>query len=298
MRVHVIGNAAIDETLAVGEWPSPGASIFGTSRGSGPGGKGLNQAVVLARAGLRTRLVAGIGEDTRGAAIRAALAAEPLVFDAITMPGRATDMSVVLSATDGDNCNITTTECAGNLSPEVARAALSAAESGDVLVVQGNLTEDTTRAALETAGKIRMVRAMNPSPLRDWHKDLLPLCEYLFVNGGEAIALTGLTGREAAEAFHLAGVEWTVLTRGAKGALLSGPHGMVEVPAERAEVIDTTGAGDTFMAVTLASAMGRGAMLDAEALRAGARAAALTVTRTGAFAALPTAAELAAILRG
>lgn len=297
MRAHVIGNATIDETLAVGEWPSPGASIFGTSRGWGPGGKGLNQAVVLARAGLATRLVAGIGEDARGTAIRAALATEPLAFDAIVMPERATDMSVVLSAADGDNCNITTTECAGNLAPEAARATLAAAEPGDLLVVQGNLTEDTTRAALEAAGRTGMVRAMNPSPLRDWQKHLLPLCDCLVVNEGEALALTGLAGREAAAAFHAAGVRWTVLTRGGQGALLSGPQGTVEVPAERAQVIDTTGAGDTFMAAALASAMGRGTMPDARALRAGARAAALTVTRRGAFAALPTAAELAAILR-
>ena len=88
MRVHVIGNAAIDEALAVEEWPTPGASILCRPLASGPGGKGLNQAVVLARAGVSARLVAGMGDDARGAAIRAAMASEPLALRLVAMPGR------------------------------------------------------------------------------------------------------------------------------------------------------------------------------------------------------------------
>ena len=121
MRVHVIGNVAFDETLAVGEWPAPGASILcrpvagrAGRQGAEPGG-----GAGAGRGGVR--LVAGIGEDARGAAIRAALAAEPLALALVAMPGRATDCSIVLSAPDGDNCNITTTECAGALGPSEVR---------------------------------------------------------------------------------------------------------------------------------------------------------------------------------
>lgn len=294
MRVHVIGNAAIDEALAVEEWPMPGASILCRPLASGPGGKGLNQAVALARAGMPTRLVAAVGDDPRGAAIRAALAAEPLEPGLVTMPGQATDASIVLKAADGDNCNITTTGCAAALTPEMVRAALRAAAVGDALLVQGNLSEAATRAALEAAAARGMMRVMNPSPLRPWQAGLLASCEAIFVNESEARELTAGAG---VVAFHAAGVAEVVVTRGAAGAFVSGPGGIAEVPAAPVAVRDTTGAGDAFLGAALASALLRRSAIDAVALRAGAKAAAIAVSRAGAFAALPTAAELAAIMR-
>lgn len=291
MRVHVVGNVAFDETLAVETWPVPGASILCRPLAGGPGGKGLNQAVALARAGLAVRLVAGIGEDARGAAIRAALGAEPLELALVAMPDRATDLSVVLSALDGDNCNITTTECAGALSPEDVAEAFGPAAAGDVLLVQGNLGEATTRAALATAGARGMLRVMNPSPLRPWQAGLLGDCEMVFANAAEAEAFGGVA------ALHAAGVATVVLTRGARGALASGPGGVAEVAAAPAAVRDTTGAGDAFLGAALAAALLRGTPVDTAALGAGAAAAALAVSRPGAFASLPTAVELGEIMR-
>jgi ribokinase len=295
MNVHVIGNVAFDETLAVGEWPMAGASILCRPVAGGPGGKGLNQAVAMARAGVAVRLVAGIGEDARGAAIRTALSAEPLALALLAAPGQPTDLSIVLSAPDGDNCNITTTECAGSLLPEAVRAALSGATSGDVLLVQGNLSEAATLAALEEATARGMSRVMNPSPLRPWQAALLPLCDRVFVNATEAAALAGRDLDFAA--LHSDGVVEVVLTRGAGGALSSGPNGITEVPAMPASVLDTTGAGDAFLGAALSSALLRGAVVDTVALRAGVAAAAISVSRAGAFAALPTVTEFAAIMR-
>jgi ribokinase len=291
MRVHVIGNAAFDEALAVETWPVPGASILCRPLARGPGGKGLNQAVALARSGMAVRLVAMIGDDPRGAAIRAALDGEPLDAWLPEIGGGATDASLVLSAPDGDNCNVTTAECAGALLPALAMQALAGATPGDVLLVQGNLREDTTRTALTEARARGMTTVMNPSPLRDWQAGLLGLCARVFVNEAEAAALGGVA------AMHAAGVTEVVVTRGGAGALVSGPEGVADVAAEAAAVRDTTGAGDTFLGASLASALLRGAPLDAAALRAGARAAAIAVAREGAFAALPTQAEFADVMR-
>ena len=86
------------------------------------------------------------------------------------------------------------------------------------------------------------------------------------------------------------------MTQGADGALLVSRAAVEAVPAEPAQAVDPTGAGDTFLAAALAHAAPRGWRLDAAALRAGARAAALTVARAGAFAALPSREELAGIM--
>ncbi|MNL51791.1 ribokinase [compost metagenome] len=70
------------------------------------------------------------------------------------------------------------------------------------------------------------------------------------------------------------------------------------IPAVAARAIDTTGAGDTFMAVALASAALRGVALDVAAIGHAASASALTVSRRGTRSAFPSTEELRTILAG
>ncbi|MGB3408119.1 MAG: PfkB family carbohydrate kinase [Jannaschia sp.] len=63
MKVFVVGNIALDQTLAVDRIPFEGESVFGRHVSSDLGGKGTNQAIVLARCGVETVLVAGLGTD-------------------------------------------------------------------------------------------------------------------------------------------------------------------------------------------------------------------------------------------
>lgn len=87
------------------------------------------------------------------------------------------------------------------------------------------------------------------------------------------------------------GVGWAVITRGADGAVAAGPEGVVSVASPPVRLVDTIGAGDTFMAGLLDGLVVRGLPL-ADALARGAHAAAIVCEREGADP--PTAAELAA----
>jgi ribokinase len=126
--------------------------------------------------------------------------------------------------------------------------------------------------------------------LRGFFGALWPLVDMAFVNEGEAADLGG-TG-----ALLAAGVRQVVLTLGPAGARLLSAGQIDTVPAQACTVVDTTGAGDCFMATALASAMLRGVAVDARALHHAAAAAAITVSRPGTSAAFPTRAELAHIL--
>ena len=292
MKAFVIGNAALDETLSVEDLPRPGASIFGRALSQDLGGKGVNQAVAMARTGLACHLVAAVGDDPRGREIAVRLAAEPVAARLIVLPGVATDSSIILMAGHGENAVITTRAAAAALTPDHATGALAGAAPGDLLVLQGNLGTGATGAALREARARGMRIALNPSPLQDYVADLWPLVDCAFVNEDEAAALGG------AARLLSQGVAEVVLTLGARGAALVRAGGRIDVPAAPATVVDTTGAGDCFMAVALASAALRGVALDARALRHGARAAAWTVGRAGTVAAFPDAAAMRAILAG
>lgn len=290
MKAFVIGNAALDETVAVEDFPRPGASIFGRALSQDLGGKGVNQAVAMARTGLACRLVAAVGQDARGREIAARLAAEPLAAQLISVAGVATDNSIIVMAGHRENAVITTRDAAEAMTPEQAVAALHSAGPGDLLVMQGNLSEATTRAALQDARARGMLTALNPSPLQGYVGGLWPLVDSVFVNEDEAALLGG------AAALQAQGAGEVVVTLGARGAALLRGQDRIEVPAEPCAVVDTTGAGDCFMAVALASAALRGARLDARALRHAAAASAWTVGRAGTVGAFPDSDRMRAIL--
>ncbi len=290
MRAFVIGNVALDETVTVADLPAAGASIHGQAGPRDLGGKGANQAIVLGRAGLACRLGAAVGEDTRADEIRTRLAAEPIEALLDVVAGAASDFSIVLRTRAGENAIITTNAAASGLTPQAACAMLRGARAGDLLVMQGNLAEATTMAALQQARAMRLRTAVNPSPLRAFFGGLWRLVDTVFVNEGEATALGGTP------ALLAAGVGQVVLTLGPAGARLLSAGQSDAVPPVPCTVVDTTGAGDCFMATALASAALRGAALDTRALRHAAAAAGLTVARAGTVAAFPTQAELAHIL--
>ena len=166
-----------------------------------------------------------------------------------------------------------------------------------MVALQGNLTDATTRAILEHARSKGLVTAFNPSPIRPFFAELWPLIDIAFLNTGEAEILTGASGEPALRHLLSAGVKQAVLTQGAEGAVFASPDELITIPAAPCPVIDTTGAGDTFMAVALASSGLRGTALDRRAVEHATRAAAITVGRRGTLSAFPSAAELADILR-
>ena len=291
MRAFVIGNVALDETVSVEDLPTSGASIHGQASQIELGGKGANQAIVLGRAGLDCRLGAAVGDDSRADAIRARLAAEGIAVDLVPIAGVASDLSIILRTRSGENAVITTNAAALELTSRAACDVLAGALPGDLLVMQGNLSAQTTLAALRQARAMGMRTALNPSPLRPFFNTLWPLVDMAFFNESEAAALGGTA------ALLAAGVPRIVLTLGSAGAQLITAAGSVTVPAQPCAVVDTTGAGDCFMATALASSALRGMALDGRALRHAAAAAAITVSRPGTGEAFPTRAELAVIMK-
>lgn len=299
MRAYVIGNVAIDETISVMSMPEAGASILGREETRDLGGKGANQAVVMGRTGLPTTLVTAVGEDFRAQTIRDQLAGEALDARLLGSPHRSSDFSIIFTTPDGENAIVTTTDSAEALTLSEALAPLGDAVGGDLVVLQGNLSEDVTRGLLAEARRRGLTTAFNPSPLRPYFAELWPFIDIAFLNRGEAESLTGSSGEAAIHRLAEAGVAQTVLTLGGSGAILaSGNQVLATVPARAVEVVDTTGAGDTFMAVALASAALRSTTLDAKAIHHATAAAAITVSRRGTRSAFPSRTELAGILAG
>lgn len=286
--VLVLGNAGVDLSLALARLARPGETAVASAGARAPGGKGLNQAVAAARAGARVRFCAPVGKDAEADFVVQTLAAEPLAGLRLLRRPEPTDISIVMVAADGENSIVSLCRCADMLDEAEAEAFAGETEPADWLLMQGNLTAAATLAAARAArGRVML----NAAPLRWPVAPVLPFCAVAVVNQGEAEAITGLAEPGAAALWLRArGCGAAVVTLGAEGCAWADPDGSGRLPAAAVPAVDTTGAGDTFCGV-LAARLASGRALP-DALAAAQRAAALSVTRFGAYAALPTVAEL------
>ncbi|MFK7993536.1 MAG: PfkB family carbohydrate kinase [Granulosicoccus sp.] len=305
VQALVVANATVDETYSVKELPAIGESSVGQLRARDVGGKGANVATVLARCGLGTALVAVIGDDARGNYIKNELMQETIVLDLVQSTQCSTDISLINVDVHGHNTIVTTVEAAHSLEALHARQALERLPENGFLILQGNLTQALTRLLVSDAKKRGLTVVLNPSPLLPWMSSIVTLVDIVFVNEMEASCITGKNSEAAVTAMLCKGPSQVVLTRGAESALLGTRYDNAEatdqihiesVPSINTDAVDTTGAGDTYLAVAMASAARRCVALDVLALTHAAQAAAHTISFHGARSAFPTGTELAAIL--
>lgn len=294
MTAFVIGNVTEDLLFGLPRLPRPGETLIAGRCLSDIGGKGLNQAVILSRAGCPTCLLAPVGDDE--VASRARVLAEAEIGDARLLDmGGASDQSIICVAEDGENHIISSAFAADALRPDRIRRALTDLGPGDVVVVQGNLSFEATRAALQSARRGGAATVANPSPIRWPWTDLYPLIDLVIVNRAELAELGGEGDiAQAVARLQEAGAGEVVVTLGANGAEFHGAEGVIRAPAVPVRTVDTAGAGDTFCGVLVAARLaGHG---PEAAMSAAARAAALTVSRSGTYSAFPGQSEIHNIL--
>jgi ribokinase len=295
MTLFVVGNVTEDLLFRVPRLPSPGETLIALDRLSDIGGKGLNQAVIAARCGMDVHLIASVGADEAGQRARELAAAEPMRATLIEKPG-PTDQSIIVVAEGGENHIISSAFAASALTVEDVATAMGEPRPGDVLLVQGNLSQATTLGVCNLARAAGLRVVLNPSPIRWDYAPLWPLVDTTILNAPEACTLSGCNDIERV-AQHIAdlGVDEFIVTRGADGAVRWQAGNRMAVPARSVAVVDTAGAGDTFCGTYIA-ARHAGAPPSAALSRA-AGAAALTIGRSGTWSAFPSTKELAAILR-
>lgn len=231
---------------------------------------------------------APLGEDQDAAFVTAALAREPLDERHLPAKPYPTDQSIVMVADGGENCIASLGACADAVTVDEAAAFAAAVGPADWLLLQGNLSQAATLAAMQaTRGRV----LFNAAPLRWPVAPLLPHCAVLVVNRVEAEAISGAADpAEAAARLHAQGCAVALVTLGAEGCLWVDPDGLSRQPAPTVKPVDTSGAGDTFCGVLVAR-LAQGAAL-VQAVAAAQDAAALSVMRSGAFEAIPGSAEL------
>ena len=297
MPVTVVGSINLDIVHRVERLPRPGETVASLGVQRFMGGKGANQAVAAARAGAVTRMIGAVGGDAAGAELLALLQAEAVnvagVSAAANLP---TGSAVICVDAAGENLIVVSAGANVAVSPVLAPLA------GEVLLAQLEIPLAAIEAVFSAPGPPWGRRILNAAPALAEAWRLFDQIDLLVVNETELAVFAGLAAPPATAAACLdaaAGLALgraldVIVTRGAAGAVALAGGAPLEVQGVPAEAVDTTGAGDCFCGALAARLAADDSLAIAMAFANA--AAALSVTRTGASASMPTAHEIGAFM--
>ena len=301
-RIMVVGSLNMDLIARTPRLPQPGETVLGREFHSAPGGKGANQAVAAVRLDAQVAMVGRVGDDDYGRALLATLASDGVNTKHVTVdPETPTGVALIELDDAGENSIIVIPGANMRLTPADVQAAESMLATSDVLLLQLESPLAVLQHAIPAARTHGVTVILNPAPARPLPAQLLQDVDYLVPNEIEAGLLVGrevsdtASARDAAHTLRGKGVGTVILTLGGQGALLVGEDDIL-IPAFKVKVVDTTAAGDAFVA-GFAVALAAGRDLE-QAVRFASAAGALATTRLGAQPSLPTAAEVEALLAG
>ncbi|MBD9651140.1 ribokinase [Ensifer sp. ENS09] len=300
--VSILGIFVADTAYLARRMPVVGETITGSGFSVGPGGKGSNQAVACARAGSPVSFISKLGRDTFGEmALRtyAEAGVTPQIVEMDDLPTGAA--FIYVNDQNGENAIIVYPGAAGSIGVDDVEAARETIEGSRIFVTQLEQPVAAAQRALEIAHAAGVITVFNPAPAEAFADAIYPLCDYLVPNETEAPAIVGFALsseddiRRAGDAILKKGAKTALITLGERGVLYHNHEQSVLVPAiASGPVIDTTGAGDAFVG-GFSAALARG-LAPVDAVRFGCATAGIAVTRRGTAPAMPTLAEIEALL--
>ncbi len=298
-NVVVIGSLNMDLVTRAPRLPRGGETLIGHSFATVSGGKGANQAVAAARLGAQVAMVGCVGHDDYGVQLRDALLAEQIDCQAVSTVEDSSGVALIVVDDNSQNAIVIVAGANGAMTPAVIDRFDAVLQAADVVICQLEIPDATVGHALKRARALGKTVILNPAPAsRPLPADWYAAIDYLIPNESEAAALSGLpvdslqTAEVAASHLIGMGAGKVIITLGAEGSLFASGKGFEHFPAPKVKAVDTTAAGDTFVG-GFAAALASGKS-EAEAIRYGQIAAALSVTRAGAQPSIPTMSDVQA----
>ena len=291
-RVVVVGSINMDLVTLAPRFAGPGETVLGERFLTVPGGKGANQAVAAARLGAEVTLIGALGDDAFGEQLREGLAREGIALDHVSRIDDCGSGTASITVAGGENEIIVVPAANARVTPAQVEAAGDAIARADAVLVQMEIPLESVEATLRLGHRLGVPVILNPAPAQKLPTEWLKLARYVTPNQHELAILLGADGAQDFRTLMRQAPGPVVLTRGGEGAWYREAGEPMHQSGFAVDVVDTTGAGDTFngaLAVFLHEGL-------PQAVRKACAAAALSVTRLGAQGGMPTRVELDAWL--
>ena len=253
-KISVLGIFVADISFSGNKIPTVGETILGNSYNVGPGGKGCNQAIAIARLGGDVNFISKIGKDDYG----------QLAID--TLKQNNIDTSTIIQSADhqtgvagimidkktGKNAINVITGAPSTLTIEEVNKDIDKIKNSKIFLTQLEIPKEVTLHSLKIAKENKVLTILNPAPASVISKEFYNYIDYFTPNETEAEFYTGIKitnekqAKEASIKLLKFGLKKVIITLGEKGLFYSDGNEDIYLKATPVKAIDTTGAGDAF----------------------------------------------------
>ena len=291
--ISVLGIFVADISFSGPKIPAVGETILGNKYNVGPGGKGCNQAVAIARLGGKVNFISKIGKDAYGKLALETLKknninTENIIQDEKLQTGVA---GILVDKQSGKNAINVIVGAPNSLKINEMNNQINLIKSSKIFLTQLEIPKDVTLYCLKTAKENGCLTILNPAPASEISKEFYSYIDYFTPNETEAEFYTGIKitnekeAKQAADKLVNLGIKKIIITLGEKGLFYSDGQEEIHLKASSVKAIDTTGAGDAFNGA-LAFSLSKGKPIKA-CLELANKAAGLSTTKLGAGDAMP-----------
>ncbi|MDD3123372.1 MAG: ribokinase [Candidatus Izemoplasmatales bacterium] len=299
-KIFIAGSSNMDLVFTYNVFPQPGETIFGKEFLINEGGKGLNQAVACARQDVSVSMVSSVGNDGYGEKLISVLKENHIDTSHVIIREQAHSGIALILVNASDNRIIVNSGANSLTTYDQVVKALDEASPGDVFLTQFEIPFEVVESSLSYAKTKKMITIVNPAPGRKIDSKTLKNIDILIPNETEAESITGIkysddnSSKKMIQYLINNGVKEVIITLGDKGSIYGNSESITRIPSFCVNVVDTTAAGDTFVA-TIAANIVKGHSTSDSLLKATA-ASALAVSKLGAMVSIPTNGEIEAFL--
>lgn len=283
-KITVIGSINMDLVVSADQSPDQGETLLGNDFQMIPGGKGANQAVAAARLGADVTLIGCVGDDAFGEAALLNLQAEGVDTSCIEQVKNTPTGIANILITGGDNRIIVVPGANNAVTGERVIGYEDVINRSDLIMMQLEIPVKTVTFVCGYAEDLGIPVLLNPAPVQRISAKALESVSWLTPNESEEKAL------KVTPALR----DKLIVTMGKQGVRFFKDGKQSDVPGYHVDVVDTTGAGDTFNGALAVQVASGEALKDAICFANA--AAALSVTKFGAQAGMPSKKDVIAFL--
>ena len=296
--ISVLGIFVADISFSGTKIPAIGETILGDKYNIGPGGKGCNQAIAIARLGGRVDFISKIGKDVYGELAlntlkKNEIKTENIIQDANLQTGVA---GILIDKKSGKNAINVIVGAPTTLKINEISKQIKIIKDSKIFLTQLEVPKDVTLHCLKIAKENGCITILNPAPASEITKEFYSNIDYFTPNETEAEFYTGVkitSEKEAKLAAHKLisfGIKKVIITLGEKGLFYADGQDEIYLKANSVKTVDTTGAGDAFNG-GLAFGLSKGKSIK-ECLELANKVAGISTTKLGAGDAMPYLADI------
>ena len=297
-EITVLGIFVADISFSGPKIPSIGETILGKKYNVGPGGKGCNQAIAIARLGGNTNFISKIGKDAYGELALKTLEKNKISTQNIIQDGNQQTgvAGIFVDQNTGKNAINVIVGAPSSLRISEIEKQINLIKRSKIFLTQLEVPKDVTLHCLKTAKENGCITILNPAPASEISNEFYNNIDFFTPNETEAEFYTGIKitndqeAKQAADKLLNLGIKKVIITLGEKGLFYSDGKEEIYLKANSVKAIDTTGAGDAFNG-GLAYGLSKEKPIK-ECLKLANKVAGISTTKLGAGDAMPFSSDI------